>query len=96
MTLGMGRFQRGDLGEKITLGEARVQQPTGYVIIYCVAAPATAPGCHHTGTMSLLHAITLWGEDRRLDELPLRCSRCGSCIVDVRFDCPRGRRGSPL
>lgn len=82
--------------QKITLAQAREQNPHGYLVIYCVASPATGPGCHHAGQISLLHAITLWGEERRLDELPLKCSRCGSRRVDVRPDHPRGVGGQPL
>ena len=84
------------MGRKITLGAVRTSDRYAYLVIYCSAAPATGAGCHHVGQMSLLHAITLWGEDRRLDELPLRCSRCGSRKVDVRTDHPRKVGGSPL
>lgn len=84
------------MGRKITLGEAREQEPRAYLVIYCAGAPVSAPGCHYAGEMSLRHAINLWGPDRRLDELPLRCSRCGSRKVDVRVDYPRGTGGKPL
>lgn len=84
------------MGRKITLGEAREADRYAWLVIHCTGVPATAPGCHHTGEMSLLHAITLWGHDRRLDELPLRCSRCGSNKVDVRTDHPRNQGGNPI
>ena len=84
------------MGTKITLAQARAQQRTSWLVIYCASTPAQAAGCHHSGEMSLLHAIVLWGEDRRLDELPLKCSRCGSRKVDVRIDHPRGVGGNPL
>lgn len=83
-------------GRKITLGEARDAEPHSYLIIYCASTPATGAGCHHAGQMSLIHALTLWGPDRRLDELPLKCSRCGSRKVDVRTDYPRGTGGKAL
>lgn len=81
------------MGRKITLGEAREISRYEYLIIFCASTPATSGGCHHAGEMSLLHAITLWGEDIRLDELPLRCSKCGSRTVEVRTDRPRGIEG---
>lgn len=84
------------MGTKITLAEARAQDRYAWLVITCCATPATAGGCAHEGQMSLLHAITLWGEDRRLDELPLRCSRCGSRTVDVRTDWPRTQGGNPI
>lgn len=85
------------MGTKITLAQVREQSGQyGFLLIYCAAAPAAGEGCHHSGQMSLLHAITLWGPDARLDDLPVRCSRCGSRKVDVRLDHPRGIGGSPL
>jgi hypothetical protein len=81
---------------KITLAEARERHRCAYLIVYCASTPAAAAGCHHSGEMSLLHAITLWGSDKRLDELPLKCSRCGSRKVDVRVDYPRNVGGNPL
>lgn len=84
------------MGLKITLGEVRALDRWAYLIVYCAGTPAQAGGCHHAGQMNVLHAITLWGEDRRLDELPLRCSRCGSRNVDVRADYPRNEGGNPI
>jgi hypothetical protein len=93
----MGSLGEAAMGRKITLAEAREQSPpTAYLIIQCAGVLAVEPGCHHSGEMSLLHAITLWGEGTRLDELPLKCSRCGSRRVDVRVDYPRGAGGKPL
>ena len=34
----------------------------------------------------MMLAIALWGEDRRLDDLRLRCSLCGSRKIEVRPD----------
>lgn len=84
------------MGIKISLGQARSENRYAYLVIGCASTPAQSGGCHHTGEMSLLHAIVLWGEERRLDELPLRCSRCGSRKVDVRVDHPRNQGGDPL
>jgi hypothetical protein len=84
------------VGIKITLRQAKDDNLRGYLVIYCAGAPATGAGCHHSGEMSLMHAITLWGAEARLDELPLKCSRCGSRKVDVRVDHPRGHGGKPL
>ncbi|MCX7358136.1 MAG: hypothetical protein NT015_08355 [Alphaproteobacteria bacterium] len=84
------------MGIKITLAQVRAYDRWSYLVIYCQGAPATGAGCHHSGEMSLMHAITLWGEDTRLDDLPLRCSRCGSRKVEVRSDHPRGGGGKSL
>lgn len=84
------------MGRKITLGQARETNRYSWLTIQCTGAPITGPGCHHAGEMSLLHAITLWGHDRCLDDLPLRCSQCGSRNVDVRTDHPRNQGGNPI
>jgi hypothetical protein len=84
------------VGIKITLAQARDQHEYGWLVIRCEAVPPGADGCHHAGKMSLLHAITLWGPDRRLDELPLKCSHCGSRKVDVDTAWPRGADGDSV
>lgn len=84
------------MGIKITLAEARGSNRYAYLTIYCAGTPATAGGCSHSGEMSILHAITLWGAETRLDDLPLRCSQCGSRKVDVRPDHPKTQGGNPL
>ena len=84
------------MGRKIALAEAREINPHEHLVIYCAGTPATGAGCRHSGEMSLLHAISLWGEDVRLDDLPLKCSRCGSRAVDVRTDHPRNIGGNPI
>ncbi|UPT61506.1 MAG: hypothetical protein M0D54_13900 [Hyphomonadaceae bacterium JAD_PAG50586_4] len=83
------------MGVKITLAQVRQQNRYAYLVIHCASTPAQDGGCHHTGEMSLLHAIVLWGEDKKLDELPLRCSKCGARKVDVRSDHPRNEGGNP-
>jgi hypothetical protein len=77
------------MGHKMTLAQAR--DGFTHLDIFCASSIAAGEGCHHSGEMSLLHAITLWGEEARLDDLPLKCSRCGSRKVDVR----PGRTTSP-
>lgn len=84
------------MGSKITLAQARAQNRHAYLVIYCASSAAQYAGCHHSAEMSLLHAIALWGEDKRLDDLPLRCSKCGSRKVDVRADHPRTIGGNPI
>ncbi len=84
------------MGVKMTLAQARTQNRYSYLVIHCASTPAQYAGCHHSGEMSLLHAIVLWGETKRLDELPLRCSKCGSRKVDVRTDHPRTIGGNPM
>jgi hypothetical protein len=72
-------------GPKITIGRAR-EQGSLTLTIYCLNHAAHYGGCYHSSDMTLMLALGLWGEDRRLDELPLRCSVCGSRKVDVRAD----------
>ena len=71
------------MGKKITLGEASESHVDG-IQINCANWTAHGGGCTHGVEMTLLHAIVLWGEDARLDNLPLWCSRCGSRRIDVR------------
>lgn len=76
---------RGDaiMGIKITIGEARACGASGF-LVSCMGAPVASGGCRHASALSMMLAIALWGEDRRLDDLRLRCSLCGSRKVDVR------------
>lgn len=70
------------MGVKVTLAEAR-----GYatrLVIQCAGAPLTAGGCTHRAELTLDDAIARFGGDVRLDDLPFRCSRCGSRVTDVR------------
>ncbi len=74
---------------KITLADAKAQGDFA-LIFYCVR-PAV---CGHSGEMRLDEAITRWGGSMRLDEVPARCTRCGSGDhVDVRARPPK-REGS--
>lgn len=43
----------------------------------------------------MMLAIALWGDDRRLDDLRLRCSLCGSRKIEVRpdYDFSPARKG---
>lgn len=38
--------------------------------------------CRHKALIPINEAIARWGEDRRMDDLPVRCSKCGA----PRFD----------
>ncbi len=78
------------MGRKITLEQAR-RQGGDTLLIYC-----DRHGCHHHSEMSILHALALWGPERRLDELSLICSVCGSREVNVRPYHPVGPGGMPL
>lgn len=71
------------MGKKITIGEARESGAVS-IIVYCAGSPATAGGCTRTVELTLMHAIALWGAERRLDDILLYCSACGSRSVDVR------------
>ncbi|ANP46745.1 hypothetical protein ATE48_12880 [Candidatus Viadribacter manganicus] len=73
------------MGHKITIGEARSGGADG-LIVNCIAAPTRIGGCRHSSTLTMMLAIALWGEDRRLDDLRLRCSCCGSRRIEIRPD----------
>ena len=68
---------------KITLAEARDGGAIG-LLVYCDGRNAKDFGCTHSGRIALSEAIARWGVARRLDDLPLYCSRCGWRDVDVR------------
>jgi hypothetical protein len=75
---------------KITLNQAQAQGAIA-LIFYCVR-PAL---CSHSGEMRLDAAIARWGGHLRLDQVPARCTRCGSRDhVDVRARPPRRQGGS--
>ncbi|GAM99106.1 hypothetical protein U91I_02746 [alpha proteobacterium U9-1i] len=76
------------MGQKITLDEVRAGGSTK-LTIYCLNHAVQYSGCFHSADMPLLLALSLWRGERRLDELPLKCSRCDSRKVDVRCDHPR-------
>jgi len=47
--------------------------------------------------MRLVDAIARWGAQIRLDQVPARCTRCGSTEhVDVRSRPPKREGGQPL
>lgn len=71
------------MGSKITIGEARACGAVG-LTAYCAGAPVASGGCRHSSQITILLAIALWGEERRLDDLRLRCSVCGSRKIEVR------------
>lgn len=86
----MGSSGETTLGIKITIGEARA---AGAIALSasCVGAPVSSGGCRHSSQLTLMLALALWGEDRRLDDLNLRCSVCGSRKVEVRPEYGNGR-----
>lgn len=80
---------------KITLAQAR-EAGCLTLLVACAGAPITGPGCHHSSEVTVMLALTLWGERRRLDELPLKCSLCGSRVVDVRPNFPSATHDGAL
>ncbi len=70
-------------GRKITLADAAESGAEG-LLIACMNHLVGHGGCWHSARFDLGIAIGLWGDGRRLDELPFRCGRCGSRNVDVR------------
>jgi hypothetical protein len=75
----------------ITLKQA-YEQGSFRIAFYC-ARPVFAGQCAHVGKVEIHVAMRRWGEDRRLEEIPARCSKCGSKdFVSVRGE-PPGRTG---
>lgn len=79
----MGSSGETTLGHKITIGEARACGAAGF-LVSCMGAPIGSGGCRHASEFTVMLAVVLWGEGRRLDDLRLRCSLCGSRKVEVR------------
>jgi hypothetical protein len=78
---------------KITLAEAQAQGATE-LLFYCTN---TAAACWRSGGMPLAAAIARWGEARRLDQIPARCTGCDSReFVDVRALQPRPQASGRL
>ncbi len=71
------------VGKKITLGEARASGADG-ILVSCERDADTAGGCRRQVQLTMMHALTLWGPEKRIDELALYCSDCGSRVVEVR------------
>ena len=71
------------MGVKITIGAARASGAVG-LLLYCANYFEKPGGCRHASTMTMLLAVALFGEDKRLDELPFKCSVCGWREVNVR------------
>jgi hypothetical protein len=77
--------------QKITLATAHAQGDF-MLLFYC---QNLAANCWHSGEMQLDTAIARWGGALRLNQVPARCSRCGSREhVDVRAR-PAKRDGGP-
>jgi hypothetical protein len=59
-----------------------------------MGAPIVSGGCRHSSELTMMLAVALWGEGRRLDDLGLRCSLCGSRKIEVRpcYDNAPGRK----
>lgn len=84
---------------KITIGQA-VKQGDITLEIWCVGPGKCVPYsggpnvCGHRADMDINRAIELFGTERSLSDLPLRCSVCGSREVDTRAKPPTqlGRR----
>ncbi len=79
-------------GRKITLAEARGQGDT-MVTVWCVTprppdAPTFSHGgpnvCDHSSDIGIDVLIARYGPDRRLDEIPAVCSKCGGREVNMR------------
>lgn len=72
---------------KITLAHAK-ESGGEKVLFYCTGLFVDQI-CFHSGQMDLDAAIGRWGAETRLDQIPARCTRCGSRDhVDVRVERP--------
>jgi hypothetical protein len=72
----------------ITLKQA-YEQGSLRIAFYCMRPDV----CSHVGRISIESAMKRWGAERLLDDIPARCSRCGSKdFVSVRGE-PPGRLG---
>lgn len=73
---------------EITLKQA-YEQGSQRIAFYCMRPEY----CSHVGKIDIGIAIKRWGGERQLDQIPARCSRCGSKeFVSVRGE-PPGRMG---
>jgi hypothetical protein len=79
-------------GKKVTLGEVAKDD---YLTFRCKGTYVATLDCRHNGQMEVDEAIEKWGADVRLDELPIRCSKCGGKTIDVRSDYYKGLGGLP-
>lgn len=79
----MGSSWETTVGSKITIGEARACGAAG-LLVSCMGARIASGGCRHASELTMMLAVALWGEGRRLDDLRLHCSLCGSRKVEVR------------
>jgi hypothetical protein len=66
----------------MTLGEA-LDQGAAFLIFNCKGVNDAGEPCGHGGRMNVRCAIERWGAKRKLDRLPLVCSKCGSIKVAV-------------
>jgi hypothetical protein len=66
----------------MTLGEA-LDQGAAFLIFNCEGLDRFGEPCGHDGRMNVRCAIERWGPKRKLDKLPLQCSKCGSTKVRV-------------
>lgn len=77
---------------KITLAQAKAQG--GFMLMFYCVRPAV---CSHSGEMRLDAAIARWGDALRMDQVPARCTRCGSRDhVDVRARPPMRENGAAV
>jgi hypothetical protein len=81
---------------RATLAEIQIANAT-QVLFYCVARRPVSPvDCNHRGEMDLVDAIDRWGGNVRLNDLPVKCGKCGGRYVDIRPHYPysRGSHGA--
>lgn len=63
-----------EAGQSLLLKECRDQQITALTLT-CVANDGQ---CSHTTEISVVDAIDRWGEDRRMNDLPVCCEVCNA------------------
>ena len=70
-------------GVKITIAQAKAQGHSE-LICYCASTPIGGAGCWHSARIAFADLPHRISDAARLDEIPLRCSQCGSRKVDAR------------
>lgn len=77
-------------GVKITIAQAKAQGDSELVCA-CASTPIGGAGCWHSARIPFADLAQRIPDATRLDEIPLRCSKCGSRKVDARSGVPINR-----
>lgn len=78
-----------------TIGEAARTEHTGFQV-YCWGKNEHGYPCRHTRRYGIMHAIVLWGAERKLGSLRFVCTRCGFRTYELNFYKPHMRGAGPM